>query len=248
MEQMLGKTIARRREQLHLTQKQLAEEIGVPEETVNGWENLETNPDLSLLLPLSKALQISVETLLKDDLADFKTCFSSGPVRSVSRVQTVIRLIAAAIEALACVLFWIDFVFELSKEMYSFPVLFSMLAFVFSLLFLWSCRELVQLRNASMWLPSEFWEYERTPRRNGDVVQSGERDKAIRLARWIYVMRAICYGAGFVCYILAITANDAGYARTQAIISGVLFALGILLELGGYALRKRCVDRISART
>ncbi len=60
MSYLSGKTIRLLREKKNYTQKQLAERIGVSEKTVSKWETKKGLPDISLLEPLAKELQISV--------------------------------------------------------------------------------------------------------------------------------------------------------------------------------------------
>lgn len=47
-----------------LTQKQLAEQLGVSDRTVSKWERGAGFPDVSLLAPLSDALEVPVQCLL----------------------------------------------------------------------------------------------------------------------------------------------------------------------------------------
>lgn len=55
-----GATIRRLRESKKMTQDELAEKIFVTNKTISKWENGHGLPDISLLEPLSKALDISV--------------------------------------------------------------------------------------------------------------------------------------------------------------------------------------------
>ena len=61
---IVGKTISRQRKKLNLTQVQLAEMLNVSNKAVSRWENGVTMPDISLLIPLSDALHISLYDLL----------------------------------------------------------------------------------------------------------------------------------------------------------------------------------------
>ena len=55
-----GKTIRQLREDKNLTQKQLSELICVSEKTISKWETGKGFPDITLLEPLSKVLNIGV--------------------------------------------------------------------------------------------------------------------------------------------------------------------------------------------
>lgn len=65
MEQYItGDTIKNLREQQTLTQKELAEILGVSDKTISKWETKRGLPDITLMEPLAKALHISVVELL----------------------------------------------------------------------------------------------------------------------------------------------------------------------------------------
>lgn len=60
----IGRFIAENRKKQKLTQAQLAEKLGVTNKTVSRWENGNYMPDLSLLIPLSRELEITLNELL----------------------------------------------------------------------------------------------------------------------------------------------------------------------------------------
>lgn len=60
----IGKFIASRRKSLGLSQKQLAEKLGVTDKTISKWETGNRMPDASILRKLSLELQIDVNELL----------------------------------------------------------------------------------------------------------------------------------------------------------------------------------------
>ena len=62
-----GTTIRTLREQKHLTQAALADILGVSDKTISKWETSRGLPDITLIEPLAKALQISVMELLTGD-------------------------------------------------------------------------------------------------------------------------------------------------------------------------------------
>lgn len=59
-----GATVKYLRERKHLTQSELAEQIGVSSKAVSKWETAKGLPDISLIEPLSKALGVSVIELM----------------------------------------------------------------------------------------------------------------------------------------------------------------------------------------
>lgn len=63
----IGQFIAESRKNLNLTQKQLAEEIGVTDKTISKWETGNRLPDAALLMDLCSALQVDVNELLRGE-------------------------------------------------------------------------------------------------------------------------------------------------------------------------------------
>lgn len=59
-----GSAIRSRREQMGITQQQLAERLCVSNKTISKWENAHGLPDITLLEPLAKELKISLPELL----------------------------------------------------------------------------------------------------------------------------------------------------------------------------------------
>lgn len=64
MENKTGAFIAQLRKEKHLTQKELAEKINVTDKAISRWETGKGFPEVSLLIPLSNVLDISVNELL----------------------------------------------------------------------------------------------------------------------------------------------------------------------------------------
>jgi transcriptional regulator with XRE-family HTH domain len=63
----IGKFMQELRKEKNMTQKDLAEQIGVSDKTISKWENGNSMPDTLLLVPLCKALDISVNELLSGE-------------------------------------------------------------------------------------------------------------------------------------------------------------------------------------
>ena len=60
---MLSQNIKRLRLEKNLTQEQLASMLGISAQAVSKWETTDTYPDGALLVPLAKALDISLDEL-----------------------------------------------------------------------------------------------------------------------------------------------------------------------------------------
>lgn len=62
-----GKLIKELREKNKMTQQELANKINVSDKTISKWETAKGLPDISLINPLSKALNVSVIELMNGD-------------------------------------------------------------------------------------------------------------------------------------------------------------------------------------
>lgn len=60
----IGKTIRKYRKEKGLTQEEMANRLGVTTPAVNKWENENSYPDITLLAPIARLLEISLDTLL----------------------------------------------------------------------------------------------------------------------------------------------------------------------------------------
>lgn len=60
----LGKVIRKYRKNRNLTQEEMAGRLGVTASAVNKWENENSYPDITLLAPIARLLNISLDTLL----------------------------------------------------------------------------------------------------------------------------------------------------------------------------------------
>ncbi len=60
----IGKYIKRKRTEMHLTQKDLAEKLSISFQAVSKWETGTTLPDTSILLTLSDVLEVTVDQIL----------------------------------------------------------------------------------------------------------------------------------------------------------------------------------------
>ena len=60
----IGETIRKYRKERNMTQEEMAKRLGVTPPAVNKWENGNSFPDIMLLAPIARLLDISVDTLL----------------------------------------------------------------------------------------------------------------------------------------------------------------------------------------
>ena len=64
----VGNQIKKYRDQLHLSQEQLAEKIYVTRQTISNWETNKSYPDIHSLVLLSQIFNVSIDQLVKDKL------------------------------------------------------------------------------------------------------------------------------------------------------------------------------------
>jgi len=62
--EIIGKNIKKHREELGLTQKQLAEQLGISNARLSNWEIGINRPDVEMLANLCRILNVSANTLL----------------------------------------------------------------------------------------------------------------------------------------------------------------------------------------
>lgn len=68
----IGKFIAQQRKEQSMTQRQLADILGISDKTVSKWETGNGLPEVSLMMPLCDSLKINVNELLSGErLTDF---------------------------------------------------------------------------------------------------------------------------------------------------------------------------------
>ena len=60
----IGSVIKKYRKDIGLTQEEMANRLGVTTPAVNKWENGNSTPDIELLAPIARLLNISLDTLL----------------------------------------------------------------------------------------------------------------------------------------------------------------------------------------
>ena len=64
----LGDHIQQARKKAQLSQEKLGDMVGVTRQTISNWELNITTPDANQLLALSKALQVSMDALMENDI------------------------------------------------------------------------------------------------------------------------------------------------------------------------------------
>ena len=81
----LSNQIKKYRNELSLSQDELAEKIFVSRQSVSNWENDKTYPDLKSLILLSEVFHVSLDTLIKGDIEIMKQEINSQEVAQFER-------------------------------------------------------------------------------------------------------------------------------------------------------------------
>ena len=79
---LFGERLAALRKEKGMTQAQLAEILNVSNKTISRWETAEGYPEITLLVPLAKALGVTVDDLLAEEKAETGSTFSSSAYNS----------------------------------------------------------------------------------------------------------------------------------------------------------------------
>lgn len=93
----LGSQIKKHRNELSLSQEELAEKVYVSRQTISNWENDKSYPDVNSLVLLSEVFNVSIDNLIKGDIEIMKEQISSEDRKtfeSLSRIYTVLFLLA----------------------------------------------------------------------------------------------------------------------------------------------------------
>ena len=97
----LGKQIKKHRQEVQLSQEELAERVYVSRQTISNWENDKSYPDVNSLVLLSETFQISLDNLIKGDIEIMKDVIQKEEIEKMNRYGKIytIMLIATAVSA-----------------------------------------------------------------------------------------------------------------------------------------------------
>ena len=97
----LGKQIKKHRQEVQLSQEELAERVYVSRQTISNWENDKSYPDVNSLVLLSETFQISLDNLIKGDIEVMKDVIQKEEIEKMNRYGKIytIMLITTAVSA-----------------------------------------------------------------------------------------------------------------------------------------------------
>lgn len=93
----LGNQIKKYRNELSLSQDELAEKIFVSRQSISNWENDKTYPDIKSLILLSEVFQVSLDTLIKGDIEIMKKEINSQEIAQFERDSKILTVFFIAI-------------------------------------------------------------------------------------------------------------------------------------------------------
>ena len=92
----LGSQIRKRRQELGLSQDELAERVYATRQSVSNWENGKTCPDLKSLLLLAEVFSASLDELVKGDIAEMKKQIDEQEKAAFHRDSNIFTALFAA--------------------------------------------------------------------------------------------------------------------------------------------------------
>ena len=100
-EMELGKQIKKHRQEVQLSQEELAERVYVSRQTISNWENDKSYPDVNSLVLLSEIFQISLDNLIKGDIEVMKDVIQKEEIVKMNRYGKIytIMLIVTVVSA-----------------------------------------------------------------------------------------------------------------------------------------------------
>lgn len=92
----IGNQISAIRKEQQLTQEQFRSLFHVTRQTVSNWENEKSYPDLQMLIDISNQLEISLDTLIKEDSKMVKTIDKERVLGKIKKEKSIIDFFTGA--------------------------------------------------------------------------------------------------------------------------------------------------------
>ena len=105
----IGNQIKKYREQLEISQEELADKIFVTRQTISNWENNKNYPDIKSLSLLSYNLNVSLDDLIKGDVEKMKEIIDEKEIKKLNLNSKILTICFAVLILLAVPLFiWLE--------------------------------------------------------------------------------------------------------------------------------------------
>ena len=88
----LNAQIKKYRTELNLSQEELAEKVYVTRQTISNWENEKSYPDIHSLLLLSSLFNVSLDQLIKGDIATMKEIINEQEIKEFNHCGSIFSL------------------------------------------------------------------------------------------------------------------------------------------------------------
>lgn len=89
----IGKQIKTYRQQIHLSQEDLAEKVYVSRQTISNWENNKNYPDIHSLLLMSHVFGISLDQLVKGDIENMKKEINQSEIKTFKKISYIFAIL-----------------------------------------------------------------------------------------------------------------------------------------------------------
>lgn len=93
----IGRQIRKYRQELNMSQEELADQVFVTRQTVSNWENNKNYPDINSLLLLSSLFGISLDILVKGDVEKMEEMIKTEDIRKLKQhgwIYTVMLILS----------------------------------------------------------------------------------------------------------------------------------------------------------
>lgn len=105
----IGNQIKKYREQLEISQEELADKIFVTRQTISNWENNKNYPDIKSLSLLRYNLNVSLDDLIKGDVEKMKEIIDEKEIKKLNFYSKILTICFAVLILLAVPLFiWLE--------------------------------------------------------------------------------------------------------------------------------------------
>ena len=138
----ISKTIKEQRNQLSLSQEELAENLYVTRQTIGNWESGKSYPDIHSLILLSQIFDVTIDNLIKGDLEMMKQMIEEKDIRSLKRNFTV--GLALGVILAPILLFTTQMMFYFGTMPYIIGMVAGAILGFVGIAFIWKCDRIEQ--------------------------------------------------------------------------------------------------------
>ena len=85
----IGNQIKSYRENLKISQEELADRVFVSRQTISNWENNKNYPDIKSLLLLSNIFEVSLDQLVKGDVEEMKKIINESDIKDFNSLANI---------------------------------------------------------------------------------------------------------------------------------------------------------------